>query len=69
MNTEHHNGKPQVQELPRSIEEKPIVYDEGHLEEVREIAALPSICHPTRSSLPSVCLPEGSPVAMWLPAS
>ena len=43
MNTEHKNGKPQVPELPRSIEEKPIVYDEGHLEEVREIAALPPI--------------------------
>jgi hypothetical protein len=43
MNTEKHNGKPQVTELPRSIEEKPIVYDEGHLEEIREIAALPPI--------------------------
>ena len=43
MNTEHNNGKPQETELPRSIEEKPIVYDEGHLEEVREIAALPPI--------------------------
>ena len=43
MNTEHNNGKPQVPELPRSIEEKEIVYDEGHLEEVREIAALPPI--------------------------
>ena len=43
MNTEHQNGKPQVPELPRSIEEKPIVYDEGHLEEVREMAALPPI--------------------------
>ena len=29
--------------MPRSIEEKPIVYDEGHLEEIREIAALPPI--------------------------
>jgi hypothetical protein len=43
MNTEHKNGKPQVTELPRFIEEKPTVYDEGHLEEVREIAALPPI--------------------------
>ena len=43
MNTEHNNGKPQETELPRSIEEKPIVYDEGHLEEIREIAALPPI--------------------------
>ena len=43
MNTEHNNGKPQETELPRFIEEKPIVYDEGHLEEVRETAALPPI--------------------------
>jgi len=43
MNTEHNNGKPQETELPRSIEEKPIVYDEGHLDEIREIAALPPI--------------------------
>jgi len=43
MNTEHNNGKPQETELPRAIEEKPIVYDEGHLEEIREIAALPPI--------------------------
>ena len=43
MNTEHNNGKPQLPELPRSIEEKPIVYDDGHLQEIREIAALPPI--------------------------
>ena len=43
MNTEHKNGKPQGAELPRAIEEKPIVYDNGHLEEIREIAALPPI--------------------------
>lgn len=43
MNTEHNNGKPQETELPRFIEEKPIVYDEEHLEEIREIAALPQI--------------------------
>ena len=43
MNTEHQNGKPQLPELPRSIEEKPIVYDDGHLQEIREIAALPPI--------------------------
>ena len=43
MNTEHNNGKPQETELPHSIEEKPIVYDDGHLEEVRETAALPPI--------------------------
>ena len=43
MNTEHNNGKSQDTELPRFIEEKPIVYDEGHLEEIREIAALPPI--------------------------
>ena len=43
MNIQHNNGKPQETELPRAIEEKPIVYDEGHLEEIREIAALPPI--------------------------
>ena len=43
MNTERNNGKPQDTELPSFIEEKPIVYDEGHLEEIREIAALPPI--------------------------
>ena len=43
MNTEHQNKKPLLPELPRSIEEKPIVYDEGHLEEIRETAALPPI--------------------------
>ena len=43
MNTEHQNRKPQLPELPRSIEEKPVVYDDGHLEEIREIAALPPI--------------------------
>ena len=43
MNTEHHNGKKQVPELPRVIKEKPIVYDDGHLQEIREIAALPPI--------------------------
>ena len=43
MNTKHNNGKPQETELPHFIEEKPTVYDEGHLEEVREIAALPPI--------------------------
>ena len=43
MNTEHQNKKTQLPELPRSIEEKPIVYDEGHLEEIRETAALPPI--------------------------
>ena len=43
MNTEHQNKKPQLPELPRSIEERPIVYDDGDLEEVREIAALPPI--------------------------
>ena len=43
MKTEHNNGKPQETELPRFIEEKPIVYDEEHLEEVRETAALPPI--------------------------
>ena len=40
MNTEHQNPKTQ---LPRSIEEKPIVYDDIELEEVREVAALPPI--------------------------
>ena len=34
MSTEHNNGKSQETKLPRFIEEKPIVYDEGHLEEV-----------------------------------
>ena len=43
MNTKHQNKKKQLPELPRSIEEKPIVYDEGHLEEIRETAALPPI--------------------------
>ena len=40
MNTEHQNPKTQ---LPRAIEEKPIVYDDIELEEVREVAALPPI--------------------------
>ena len=40
MSTEHQNPKTQ---LPRAIEEKPIVYDDIELEEVREIAALPPI--------------------------
>ena len=40
MNTEHQNPKTQ---LPRAIEEKPIVYDDEQLEEVREVAALPPI--------------------------
>ena len=40
MNTEHQNPKTQ---LPRSIEEKPIVYDDIELEEVREVATLPPI--------------------------
>ena len=40
MNTEHQNPKTQ---LPRAIEEKPIVYDDIALEEVREVAALPPI--------------------------
>ena len=40
MNTEHQNPKIQ---LPRAIEEKPIVYDDIALEEVREVAALPPI--------------------------
>lgn len=43
MNTEHQNKKTQLPELPRSVEEKPIVYDDMQLEEVREIAALPPI--------------------------
>ncbi len=37
MNTKHQNPKI---ELPRAIEEKPIVYDDEQLEEVRETAAL-----------------------------
>lgn len=40
MNKEHQNPKTQ---LPRAIEEKPIVYDDIELEEVREVAALPPI--------------------------
>ena len=40
MSTELQKGKP---ELPRAIEEKPIVYDDIDLEEVRETAALPPI--------------------------
>ena len=40
MNTEHQNPKTQ---LPRAIEEKPIVYDDQQLEEVREVATLPPI--------------------------
>ena len=40
MNTEHQNPKTQ---LPRVIEDKPIIYDDEHLEEVREVAALPPI--------------------------
>ena len=40
MNTEHQSPKTQ---LPRAIEEKPIVYDDIELEEVREVAALPPI--------------------------
>lgn len=40
MSTEHKNTKP---DLPPSIEEKPIVYDDIELEEVREVAALPPI--------------------------
>ena len=43
MSAEHQNKKPQLPELPRSVEEKPIVYDDMQLEEVREIAALPPI--------------------------
>ena len=41
MNTEHQNKKPQLPDLPRSVEEKPIVYDDADLKEIREIAALP----------------------------
>lgn len=40
MNTEHENPKTQ---LPRAIEERPIVYDDEQLEEVREVASLPPI--------------------------
>lgn len=40
MNTEHENPKTQ---LPRAIEERPIVYDDERLEEVREVATLPPI--------------------------
>ena len=40
MTKEHQNPKTQ---LPPAIEEKPIVYDDIELEEVREFAALPSI--------------------------
>ena len=40
MNKEHQNPKTQ---LPRAIEEKPIVYDDIELEEVREFANLPPI--------------------------
>jgi len=40
MSKKHQNQKPQ---LPRSVEEKPIVYDDMQLEEVRETAALPPI--------------------------
>ena len=40
MSPEHQKGK---LELPRVIEEKPIVYDDIDLEEVRETAALPPI--------------------------
>ena len=40
MSTEHQNPKTQ---LPPEIEEKPIVYDDIKLEEVREVAALPPI--------------------------
>ena len=40
MNTEHENPKTQ---LPRAIEERPIVYDDEQLEEVREVATLPPI--------------------------
>ena len=43
MNTEHQNKKPQLPELPRSIQERPIVYHDADLAEVREIAALPPI--------------------------
>ena len=40
MSTEHQNPNTQ---LPPEIEEKPIVYDDIELEEVREVAALPPI--------------------------
>ena len=40
MSKNHQNQTPQ---LPRSVEEKPIVYDDMQLEEVRETAALPPI--------------------------
>ena len=40
MNTENQNPKTQ---LPRAIEERPIVYDDEQLEEVREVATLPPI--------------------------
>ena len=40
MSKKHQNQNPQ---LPRAVEEKPIVYDDMQLEEVREIAALPPI--------------------------
>ena len=40
MSKKHQNQTPQ---LPRSVEEKPIVYDDMQLEEVRETAALPPI--------------------------
>ncbi|MDE0688075.1 MAG: hypothetical protein OXI61_07915 [Candidatus Poribacteria bacterium] len=43
MNTEHQNKKLQLPDLPRGVEEKPIVYDDADLEEIREIAALPPI--------------------------
>ena len=36
MNTEHQNKKPQLPDLPRSVEEKPIVYDDADLEEIRK---------------------------------
>ena len=39
MNTKHQNPKTQ---LPRAIEERPIVYDDEQLEEVREVATLKS---------------------------
>ena len=40
MSKKHQNQTPQ---LPRSVEKKPIVYDDMQLEEVRETAALPPI--------------------------
>ena len=40
MSKKYQNQKPQ---LPHSVEEKPIVYDDMQLEEIREIAALPPI--------------------------